>query len=314
MKRKLVATLLATAMTSSLLFGATAMAEEDISVILITMDSIDQHWVSVDAGAQKAAEELGVTYQWMAPDKKDDAQQIERVNNAIAAGADAIVIAANGPDAVTAALEEAQAEGIKIVYVDSPANLEAEATFSTDNEAAGKLAGEEMLKELEAQGITEGSIGIVNVNASTDSALKREAGFRSAFEGTDFELLETQYGEGDAAKSQDIADNYITQGVVGIFGTNEGSTVGVGNAIKGAGGGVIGVGFDKSDAILSLIEDGSLLCAMAQNPDVMGYEGVKAAVAAVKGEEIPETNVDTGVSVLNAESLAAEGETEAVTE
>lgn len=309
MKRKLLATLLATTMATSLMVGATAFAADDISVILITMDSTDQHWVSVDGGAQKAAEELGVTYQWMAPDKKDDAQQIERVNNAIAAGADAIMIAANGPDAVTAALKEAQAEGIKIVYVDSPANLEAEATFSTDNEAAGKTAGEEMLKALEAEGITEGKIGIVNVNASTDSALKREAGFRSAFEGTDFELLETQYGEGDAAKSQDIADNYITEGVVGIFGTNEGSTVGVGNAIKGNGGGIIGVGFDKSDAILSLIKDGSIVCAMAQNPDVMGYEGLKAAVAAVKGEEIPEKNVDTGVSVLNAESLA-EAETE----
>ena len=309
MKRKLLATLLATTMATSLMVGATAFAADDISVILITMDSTDQHWVSVDGGAQKAAEELGVTYQWMAPDKKDDAQQIERVNNAIAAGADAIMIAANGPDAVTAALKEAQAEGIKIVYVDSPANLEAEATFSTDNEAAGKTAGEEMLKALEAEGITEGKIGIVNVNASTDSALKREAGFRSAFEGTDFELLETQYGEGDAAKSQDIADNYITEGVVGIFGTNEGSTVGVGNAIKGNGGGIVGVGFDKSDAILSLIKDGSIVCAMAQNPDVMGYEGLKAAVAAVKGEEIPEKNVDTGVSVLNAESLA-EAETE----
>ena len=309
MKRKLLATLLATTMATSLMVGATAFAADDISVILITMDSTDQHWVSVDGGAQKAAEELGVTYQWMAPDKKDDAQQIERVNNAIAAGADAIMIAANGLDAVTAALKEAQAEGIKIVYVDSPANLEAEATFSTDNEAAGKTAGEEMLKALEAEGITEGKIGIVNVNASTDSALKREAGFRSAFEGTDFELLETQYGEGDAAKSQDIADNYITEGVVGIFGTNEGSTVGVGNAIKGNGGGIIGVGFDKSDAILSLIKDGSIVCAMAQNPDVMGYEGLKAAVAAVKGEEIPEKNVDTGVSVLNAESLA-EAETE----
>lgn len=309
MKRKLLATLLATTMATSLMVGATAFAADDISVILITMDSTDQHWVSVDGGAQKAAEELGVTYQWMAPDKKDDAQQIERVNNAIAAGADAIMIAANGPDAVTAALKEAQAEGIKVVYVDSPANLEAEATFSTDNEAAGHTAGEEMLKALEAEGITEGKIGIVNVNASTDSALKREAGFRAAFEGTDFELLETQYGEGDAAKSQDIADNYITEGVVGIFGTNEGSTVGVGNAIKGNGGGIIGVGFDKSDAILSLIKDGSIVCAMAQNPDVMGYEGLKAAVAAVKGEEIPEKNVDTGVSVLNAESLA-EAETE----
>ena len=309
MKRKLLATLLATTMATSLMVGATAFAADDISVILITMDSTDQHWVSVDGGAQKAAEELGVTYQWMAPDKKDDAQQIERVNNAIAAGADAIMIAANGPDAVTAALKEAQAEGIKIVYVDSPANLEAEATFSTDNEAAGHTAGEEMLKALEAEGITEGKIGIVNVNASTDSALKREAGFRAAFEGTDFELLETQYGEGDAAKSQDIADNYITEGVVGIYGTNEGSTVGVGNAIKGNGGGIIGVGFDKSDAILSLIKDGSIVCAMAQNPDVMGYEGLKAAVAAVKGEEIPEKNVDTGVSVLSAESLA-EAETE----
>ena len=308
MKRKLIAALLATAMVSSMV--ATTALADDVNVVLITMDSTDQHWVSVDAGAQKAAEELGgVTYQWMAPDKKDDAQQIERVNNAIAAGADAIMIAANGPDAVTAALKEAQAEGIKVVYVDSPANLEAEATFSTDNEAAGHTAGEEMLKALEAEGITEGKIGIVNVNASTDSALKREAGFRAAFEGTDFELLETQYGEGDAAKSQDIADNYITEGVVGIFGTNEGSTVGVGNAIKGNGGGIIGVGFDKSDAILSLIKDGSLVCAMAQNPDVMGYEGLKAAVAAVKGEEIPEKNVDTGVSVLSAESLA-EAETE----
>lgn len=310
MKRKLVATLLAATMAAGMMVSTTALADDEINVILITMDSTDQHWVSVDGGAQKAAEELGVTYQWMAPDKKDDAQQIERVNNAIAAGADAIMIAANGPDAVTAALKEAQAEGIKIVYVDSPANLEAEATFSTDNEAAGKTAGEEMLKALEAEGIAEGKIGIVNVNASTDSGLKREAGFRAAFEGTDFELLETQYGEGDAAKSQDIADNYITEGCVGIFGTNEGGTVGVGNAIKGNGGGIIGVGFDKSDAILSLIKDGSLLCAMAQNPDVMGYEGMKAAVAAVNGEEIAETQVDTGVSVLNAEALA-EAETEA---
>lgn len=311
MKRKMIAALLATAMVSSMVAGTTAFADDDdISVILITMDSTDQHWVSVDAGAQRAAEELGVTYQWMAPDKKDDAQQIERVNNAIAAGADAIVIAANGPDAITASLEEAAEEGIKIVYVDSPANFEAEATFSTDNKAAGKTAGEEMLKELDAEGITEGKIGIVNINASTNSTLNREEGFREAFEGTDFEILETQYGEGDAAKSQDIADNYITEGVVAIFGANEGATVGVGNAIKGNGGGVIGVGFDKSDAILSLIKDGSLLCTMAQNPDVMGYEGVKAAVAAVKGEEIAETDVDTGVSVLTAESLA-EAETEA---
>ena len=93
----------------------------------------------------------------------------------------------------------------------------------------------------------------------------REEGFRSAFDGTDYTLLETQYGEGDAAKSQSIAENDITEGVVGIFGCNEGSTTGAGNAIKASGKtDIIGVGFDKSDAILSLIDDGYLLCTMAQ--------------------------------------------------
>ena len=42
---------------------------------------------------------------------------------------------------------------------------------------------------------------------------------------------------------------------------------------------------------------------MAQNPDVMGKMGMDAAVAAVKGEPIPETNVDTGVSVLTKDSI-----------
>ena len=274
---------------------------KDVKIALITMDSIDQHWVTLNEGAQKAAAELGVSVTFMSPNTKDDAQQIECVNNAVAGGYQAIIVAANGPDAISSALKEASSSGVKIVYVDSPANVDAEATFSTDNEAAGKTAGEEMIKALEAAGVTSGKIGIVNVNAATDSTVKRENGFRSAFEGKGFELMETQYGEGDAAKSQTIAENYITQGVVGIFGCNEGSTTGTGNAIKASGSSdIIGVGFDKSDAILNLIDDGYLLCTMAQNPDVMGEEGVKAAVKAINGESLGGKVTDTGVSAIKA--------------
>ena len=293
--KKLIALLCAVAMLACAA-GALAAGEK---IALITMDSIDQHWVTLNEGAQKAAEELGVTVTFMAPNTKDDAQQIEQVNNAVAGGYQAIIVAANGPDAISSALKEAAAQGVKIVYVDSPANVEAEATFSTDNKAAGKTAGETMLAKLTEMGVTSGSIGIINVNAATDSCVMREEGFRSAFEGTGFTLLETQYGEGDAAKSQSIAENYITQGVVGIFGCNEGSTTGAGNAIKASGSSeIVGVGFDKSDTILGLIEDGYLLATMAQNPDVMGYEGVKAAVAALNGESLGGAVTDTGVSVL----------------
>ncbi|MGN0293880.1 MAG: substrate-binding domain-containing protein [Lachnospiraceae bacterium] len=273
-------------------------------IALITMDSIDQHWVSLNEGAQEEAKKQGVTVDFMSPDTKDDSKQIECVNNAIAGGYDAIMVAANGPDAISGALQEASGSGIKIVYVDSAANVEAEATFSTDNTAAGKTAGEQMIEELNAKGITSGKIGIVNVNVSTASCVSREEGFRSAFEGTDFTLMETQYCDGDAAKGQSIAENYITQGVAGMFGANEGATTGIGNAIKASGNSsIVGVGFDKSDTIKGLIRDGYLLCTMAQRPETMGSEGVKACIDAVNGKDLGGTVTDTGVDVLTKDNI-----------
>lgn len=309
MKKKFLSGLLCAAMIAAVMTGCSSAAPTkdttsttaNYKVYLITMDQMDQHWVNMDKGAKKAVSELGnVTYKWVAPDVKDDAKQIECINNAVADGAKAIMLAANGPTACVSAITEAAKAGVKIVYVDSPADYDSYATFATDNTAAGKTAGEKMIEALKAKGVTSGKIGIVTVNAATQSTVNREKGFRSAFDGSKFELLQTQYGEGDAAKSKDIASNYITQGCVGIFGANEGSTTGVGNAIKETGkADIIGVGFDKSDAILGLIKDGFLVCTMAQNPDIMGYDGVKAAVDAIKGVAAKEKNVDTGVSVID---------------
>ena len=286
----------------------TVKADGDYKIAVITMDSVDQHWVSLKEGAEEEAKADDVTVDFMAPDVKDDAKQIECINNAVAGGYDALMVAANSEDAVSGALQEAIDAGMKLVYVDSPANVEAEATFSTDNKSAGKTAGEEMIKALEDKGVKDGSIGIVNINNSTNTAIQREAGFREAFEGTDYELLETQFCEGDAAKAQTIAENYITEGVVGIYGTNEGASTGVGNAIKASGSDeIIGVGFDKSDTLKGLIEDGYLVCTMAQNPDQMGKLGVQACIKALNGEDLGGEVTDTGVSVLTKESLAEDG-------
>lgn len=313
MKKKIFAALICASMIGCLaatpvLADETVKADGDYKIAVITMDSVDQHWVSLKEGAEEEAKADDVTVDFMAPDVKDDAKQIECINNAVAGGYDALMVAANSEDAVSGALQEAIDAGMKLVYVDSPANVEAEATFSTDNKAAGKTAGEEMIKALEDKGVKDGSIGIVNINNSTNTAIQREAGFREAFEGTDYELLETQFCEGDAAKAQTIAENYITEGVVGIYGTNEGASTGVGNAIKASGSDeIIGVGFDKSDTLKGLIEDGYLVCTMAQNPDQMGKLGVQACIKALNGEDLGGEVTDTGVSVLTKESFAEDG-------
>lgn len=306
MKRKTLVVVLVLAMVASLGFAqGSKEAAGNKKVFLITMDQMDQHWVKVDEGAKAAAEELGnIDYRWTAPDVKDDAKQIEAVNNAVAAGADCILLAANGPTAVTAALKEAAEAGVKIVYVDSAADFPGEQLLATDNRAGGRQIGDTLLKALAEKGVKEGKIGIIGVNAATESCNQREFGFRDAFEGTRFTLLETQYSQGDASVAKDMAANFITQGCVAVYGANEGSTVGVGNAVKEAADkNVIGCGSDASDMNLSLVKSGALLCIMAQNPYTMGYEGMKSAAKVLAGEKVSPAYFDTGVSIITKADL-----------
>lgn len=277
--------------------------DQEVSVILVTMDGLDNHWVNVDKGASAAAEELDVDYQWLAPDRKDTALQIEMLNNAIAAQPDGLVVAAVDPDAIVSTLESAAEAGIKIVYADSTANFEAMAEYTTDNYAAAKKAGEQMIAGLKEKNITSGDIGIVAFSNATQTSIDREQGFRDAFEGTDFNLLETQYGNSEVAASQAAAENFITQGVVGIYGNNEPGAVGVGNAVAAnQGWDGVAVGFDASSTTLDLVDNGSLYCVMAQNPYAMGHGAVTALANAVRGNDIGATSVDTGASVVNADN------------
>ena len=302
--KKLLSLVLALALVGCQFTGV-ALAEEKKLVYLITMDRMDQHWVSVDKGAADMAKALGLDYKWDAPDKKDNAKQIEALNNAAADGADLILLAANDPVAISMAVKTAKEAGVKIIYVDSPADEAAIATLSTDNYNAGKLAAQTMLDEFTAANITSGKIGIISVNTATNSTILREKGFRDVISANgSFELLETEYKEGDAAASQEAATNFINGNaeLVGLFGANEGSTVGVGNAIKAAAGAtIIGIGFDKSDAIMGLLKDGSLKAAMAQNPYTMGYLGMAQAYAALNDLSTGPSVIDTGVSVLRGE-------------
>ncbi|MBI9013050.1 MAG: substrate-binding domain-containing protein [Clostridiales bacterium] len=307
--KKLLSLLLVVMLVMSVFAGcaesdatASEVTKEAKLVYLITMDKMDQHWVNVDKGASVMAEGLGLKYKWDAPDVKDNAKQIEAVNNAVADNADLILLAANDPQAISEAVKNAKAKGVKIIYVDSAANEPAIATLSTNNYQAGALAATTMLDELAGAGMTSGKIGIIGVNTATNSTMDRENGFRAVVEAAGYEILTTEYKDGDAAASQESAYGFIVgnEDLVGLYGTNEGSTVGVGNAIKASGKEIIGIGFDKSDAIQGLLNDGSLKAAMAQNPFTMGYLGVAQAYAALNDESTGPAVIDTGVAVLRS--------------
>ena len=218
-----------------------------------------------------------------------------------------IIIACNDSTSDNRALQEALDQDIKIIYVDAPATLEASATFATDNYAGGVKAGEYLLNVLTEAGVTEGTIGIVDAQAGVQSCQDRYDGFASVFEGTDFVLGERQYSDGDAQKAQELANTLVNNGVVAIYGTNDGATQGAAGAVKDAannGQTVYCVGWDKSDANIAHVEGGELLAFMAQNPNIMGEMAIDAVVSLENGEDLGGAVVDTGVSVVDASNVA----------
>ena len=291
---------------------ATAMAEVSTKVALITMDQMDVHWVRLQQAAQAkvdAYNEAGSNIEmvWMAPETKDNAQQIQKIEAAIADGVNYIIIACNDATSCNNALQEALDEGIKIIYVDAPATLEATATYATDNYAGGVQAGEYLKAVLDEAGVTSGEIGIVDAQAGVDSCENRYQGFASVFEGTDFVLGERQYSDGDNAKAQELANTLIANGVVAIYGTNDGATNGSAAAVADAardGDTIYCVGWDKSDSNIAHVEGGELLAFMAQNPNVMGEDAIDAVVRSERGEDLAGEVVDTGVSTVDASNVA----------
>ena len=291
--------------------GSTPASGESIKITLITMDQMDVHWVKLEKAARAKVEELkasgvNIDYNWLAPEKKDNAQQIQMIETATNDGSDVIIISVNDSTACNDALQAALNKGIKLIYVDATASLEASATFATDNYAAGAQAGEAMKGYLADAGLTEGTVGIVSAQAGVQSCIDRVDGFISAFEGTGFTMGEVQYSDGDAVKAQELTNALVQDGIIAVYGANDGATNGAANAVKEAnsnGANILCVGFDNSSSNRAHVRDGEMLAFMAQNPNIMGEKSIEAAVALMQGESLAETQVDTGVSVVTKDNV-----------
>ena len=304
--------LLAVSLVLALVLTGTAFAGVKTKVGLITMDQMDVHWVRLKNAAEERVNELNaagneITMVWLAPETKDNQQQIEKIQNAVADGVNYIIIACNDGTSANRALQEALDAGIKIIYVDAPATLKASATYATDNFAGGKQIGEYLKALFDKDGVTEGTIGIVDAQAGVQSCQDRYDGFASVFKDTKFVLGERQYSDGDNSKAQELANTLINNGVVAIYGTNDGATNGSAAAVKDAinnGMKIYCVGWDKSDSNIAHVEGGELLAFAAQNPQIMGKLAIDAVVELESGKDLGGATVDTGVSTVTKENVA----------
>jgi ribose transport system substrate-binding protein len=110
------------------------------------------------------------------------------------------------------------------------------------------------------------------------------------------QLLDTQYGSGDKDQSAAITASIIAANpdLKGIYGTNEGSAIGIARGVVASGRtGLAVIGFDSGKDQIEAIRNGTMLGAITQNPIGIGEQTVAAAVKAIRGEELPKV-IDTG--------------------
>jgi ribose transport system substrate-binding protein len=221
-------------------------------------------------------------------------KQIDMLSAALAKNPKAIGFAALDSQAAIPLLRKAQAAKIPVVAFDSGVDSDIPVTTATTNNlAAAALAADKMAELIGG----EGDIALVVHDQTSRTGIDRRDGFLNQIKAKhpNIEVVTVQYGDGDQLKSTEITKSILTANpdLKGIFGTNEGSAIGVGNAIKETGAKIVAIGYDSGKAQKDYILDGTLAGAITQNPVGIGYETVKAALAAIKGETLPKV-IDTG--------------------
>jgi ribose transport system substrate-binding protein len=221
---------------------------------------------------------------------------------------DAIVLSPLDNAALVKSVKSATDKRIPIVIIDSALNGTPGKDFNsyvaTNNGKAGELAAQRLIKLLGGKG----KVVMMRYLEGSASTAEREEGFLKVMKqnpGISI-LVDNRYAGATVDEAKTSAMNMVDQlkNADGIFTPNEPSTFGMALALRQArlNGQVKFVGFDASPSLLEALEKGDINALVVQNPEKMGYDGVKTAVAVIKGEKVPPV-IDTGVAVVDKDNL-----------
>jgi ribose transport system substrate-binding protein len=278
---------------------------EELDIVLIQGVAGDEFYITMDCGAQQAAEELGVNYSVQGPNEFDPTEQIPIVEAVVAQQPDAILIAPTERTALIGPLQQAQDAGITVVLVDTIVDDPdiGVSRIATDNVEGGRVAGEALVELIGG----EGTVFVNTTQPGVSTVEERQQGFEEVIEGEPgIEYLGAEYNNDDPTRAAQITSAVLADNpdLAGIFATNLFSAEGAATALREAGAQeqVQIVGFDASPGQVDQLEEGLVQALVAQNPREIGFQGVQTAVAALRGEEYEE-EITTPLTVVTQDNV-----------
>jgi ribose transport system substrate-binding protein len=270
------------------------------------------YWRTVLAGARKAGQDLGVNVVELgAQSESDVSSQISILANAVASNPTAIVIAPAQFAALGKPIDEA-AKKVKIIGIESAADTKAMTSLlATDNLNVGRVAADALAVAItRSYADTEGDVAMITSMPGVASLEQRAKGFK--------ELVAAKYGalditadkvaDGKPATVLNIMKDLIanTADLRGVFVSDPIMTLTVGQAVaeKKSNDKINIVGIGSDEKLIKLLQDDVIAGLVVEDPFRMGYDGVKTALAASKGEPVP-ANVDTGATLVTKANMSS---------
>ena len=316
MKRRSILGAAALAALTTAFSPSWAVAQDDqLTIALIPGLTTDAFYITMQKGAQAAADALGVELVFQGAPDFNPVTQVPVLDAVIARSPDAILIAPTDTVQLIEPLRRAHEAGIPVITVDTfigdgiyqTGVGDAEFPLSyiaSDNVLGGRIAARALANAIGG----EGKVYVSNVNPGISTTDQREEGFKleMAENFPNVEVLETQFNENDAnnAASQLQAVYARNPDLKGVFGANLFSALGAANGVQQAGqSGVIRVvAFDAPTSIIDNIQSGLVDVAIAQHPAEIGYYGVMSAYAHLTGNSIP-VSIGTGFTIIDASNV-----------
>ncbi|MDR1108911.1 MAG: ABC transporter substrate-binding protein [Spirochaetaceae bacterium] len=277
--------------------GSQSGGDGKMYIAMISKGFQQQFWQYVKQGADQAAAEFGVTITFEGPESESMIdKQMEMFQTALGKNPAAICFGALDAQADAPLVAEAKRRGIPVVTFDATVASDDPVSFvATDSRVAAAAAADKMGEALGGQG----KVAIICHDQTNTTGILRRDGFvdRIKEKYPNIQLLEVQYGGGDPLRSTEIVKTVINANsdLKGYYATNEGSAIGLANAITELNlkGKIVGIGFDSGRVQLDAIRSGTLYGAIQQNPVLIGYKAVEMAYRAVNGETVPKI-IDSG--------------------
>jgi ribose transport system substrate-binding protein len=221
-----------------------------------------------------------------------------------------LVLAPSDPEALIPVVQRAYESGIPVVIIDSALGEGAEGAFqaflSTDNCAAGEQVAKRMIDEAG----TTGKVGIMSYVAGVGSEIGRVGCFTTYLqENSDLEIVGPLYSQSQMANALNQTTDMLASNpdLVGIFGANEPTAVGMGRAIEQAGkaGQLTALGFDGNEDLQQFVRDGVLTATAVQGSFAMGEMGVQTVMDILAGETVAPF-INTGVVMVDKANIESD--------